>query len=160
MRLVVDIECDNLLEDVSKVWCIVAKDIDEKHEEDGEAIYYFQPDQIESGLSFMSEAEEIIMHNGVKYDMPVLKKLYDFKYDGHLTDTLVLSRLLNNDRPKPNGYAGKAPHSLEAWGYRLGRGKPAHDEWDRYSPEMLHRCKSDVLITEMVYYALLKEQEQ
>jgi len=155
-RCVVDIECDNLLEDVTKVWCIVAKDINEKHEE---AIYYFQPDQIESGLEFLSEQEELILHNGISFDLPVLKKLYDYEYNGTLTDTLILSRLLNPDRPKPKGYSGKASHSVEAWGYRFGHMKPSHEDWTQYSPEMLHRCKEDVLITEKIYYALMKEKE-
>jgi len=157
MRLVVDIECDNLLDDVTRVWCIVAKDIDEKHEE---AIYYFQPDQIESGLEFLSEADELILHNGIGYDLPVLKKLYDYEYSGTLTDTLILSRLLNPDRPKPKGYNGKASHSVECWGARFGHPKPEHSEWDRYSPEMLRRCREDVLITEKIYYALEKERNE
>ena len=160
MRLVVDIECDNLLEDVSRVWCIVVKDIDEKHEEDGEAIYYFQPDQIKSGLEFLSEADELIMHNGIGYDLPVLEKLYDFKYGGIITDTLILSRLQWPDRPLPKGYTGRASHSVEAWGHRLGFHKPEHDEWDRYSPEMLNRCRGDVSGTEKIYNYLLEERKR
>ena len=160
MRLVVDIECDDLLDKVSKVWCIVAKDIDEKHEQDGEAIYYFQPNQIEGGLEFLSEAEELIFHGGIGYDMPVLKKLYDFEYSGTITDTLILSRLLNPDRPKPKGYNGRASHSVEAWGVRFGHMKPTHEDWSQYSPEMLHRCREDVLITEKIYNYLLEEEKR
>jgi len=111
-------------------------------------------------LEFLSEAETIIGHNILKFDLPVLKKLYDFEYDGELIDTLVVSRLLYPDRPKPKGYIGKANHSISAWGYRVGRGKPDHNEWDRFSPEMLHRCREDVLITELVYYELLKEMKK
>jgi len=155
MKLVVDMETDGLLDQVTTAWCIVAKDINEKHEE---AIYYFQPNQIESALEFLSEAETIIGHNILKFDLPVLKKLYDFEYDGELIDTLVVSRLLYPDRPKPKGYIGKANHSVECWGVRFGHLKPEHEDWTKYSPEMLHRCKSDVLITEQIYYALEKEK--
>src|SRR5690606_31604826 len=51
----------------------------------------------------------------------------------------------------------KAPHSVEAWGYRVGRGKPEHNEWGKFSEEMLHRCSEDVEIQELIYKALLKE---
>jgi len=155
MRLVFDAEADNLLDGATRTWCIVAKDIDEKHEE---AIYYFQPDQIESGLEFLSEAEELIGHNIIGYDLPLFEKLYGFKYGGTLTDTLILSRLLNPDRPKPKGYNGKAVHSVESWGVRFGHPKPSHEDWTQYSPEMLHRCREDVLITEKIYYELNKER--
>lgn len=155
MKLVVDLESNGLLDKVTEVWCIVAKDIDTKDD-----IYYFEPHQIEAGLEFLSEAKELILHNGIGYDFPVLKKLYNFEYDGIVTDTLILSRLLNPDRPLPKGYVGRASHSVEAWGYRFGHMKPSHEDWSQYSPEMLHRCKSDVLITEKIYYELLKEQKR
>jgi len=157
MRLVFDMESDGLLQHVTRSWCIVAKDIDEKHDE---AIYYFQPDQIKAGLEFLSEAEVLIGHNIIGFDLPVFKKLYDFEYSGELIDTLVVSRTLYPDRPKPKGYVGKAPHSVEAWGYRLGFHKPEHDDWSKYSPEMLHRCKEDVLGTEKILYALEKEKKR
>ena len=155
MRLVVDLESDNLLDKATVVWCIVAKDIDEKHEE---SIYYFQPDQIEAGLEFLQEADELILHNGIGFDMPLLKKLYDFEYDGPITDTLILSRLLNPDREKPKGYNKQAVHSVEAWGHFFGHMKPEHEDWSRYTPEMLHRCKEDALITEKIYHELRREE--
>ncbi len=157
MRLVVDVEADNLLEEANTIWCIVAKNIEEKYDE---AIYYFQPNEIEAGLEFISEAEELILHNGVGYDLPLFEKLYDFKYDGLVTDTLILSRLQWPDRPLPKGYIGQASHSVEAWGHRLGFNKPEHDDWSQYSPEMLYRCKEDVLGTEKIYNYLLEERKR
>jgi hypothetical protein len=75
-----------------------------------------------------------------------------------MTDTLILSRLLSPDRKSPPGWKGKpAPHSVEAWGMRFGRPKPGHEDWSKFSPEMLHRCTEDTLITEMILYELLKE---
>jgi len=155
MRLLVDLEADNLLEDAIRSWCIVAKDINTKDD-----IYYFEPHQLVAGLELLKESDELILHNGISYDMPLLEKLYDFKYDGIVTDTLIMSRLQWPDRPLPKGYVGKASHSVEAWGYRLGFHKPEHNDWSRYSPEMLHRCKEDVLGTEKIYNYLLKEQEK
>lgn len=154
MRLVADMESDGLLDKVTQSWCIVAKDLD------SDDIYYFQPDQIEAGLEFLSEAETLIMHNGIGYDLPVFKKLYDFEYTGELIDTLVVSRLQYPDRPKPKDYIGKAVHSVESYGVRFGIPKPEHEDWSRYTPEMLYRCKQDVLITEKIYNYLLEERKK
>lgn len=157
MRLVFDMESDGLLRQATQSWCIVAKDISVKDEE---AIYYFQPNEIRAGLEFLSEAEVLIGHNIIGFDLALFKKLYDFEYSGELIDTLVVSRLQYPDRPKPKDYTGKAVHSVEAWGYRFGHHKPTHEDWSRYTPEMLHRCKEDVLITEKIYYALLEERKR
>jgi hypothetical protein len=70
-----------------------------------------------------------------------------------------MSRLLNPKRIVPFNCPdrGLGPHSLGAWGYRVGRGKPDHDDWENFSEEMLHRCTEDVEILELVYNELLKE---
>ena len=154
MRLVFDMEADNLLYRVTRMWCIVAKDIDT-----GE-IYRWTPDALEAGLSFLSKAEVLIGHNIIGYDLPVFQKLHNFTYFGELFDTLVVSRLQYPDRPRPANYVGKAVHSVEAWGMRFGLPKPPHEDWSQFSEEMLHRCEQDVLITERIYKYLLEEAKK
>lgn len=154
MRLVFDMESDNLLEKVTRMWCMVAKDVDTG------LMYYFRPDDLALGLELLGRADTLIGHNIIGYDLPVFKKLHGFEFDGELVDTLVVSRLQYPDRPKPKNYVGKAPHSIEAWGHRLGRGKPEHNDWSRFTPEMLHRCKEDVEITHLVYEYLLRERDK
>jgi len=153
-RCVVDMESNGLLDDVTKIWCIVAKDIGTG------LIHYFRPDDINLGLEFLLQQDVLIMHNGIGYDLPVFRKLHTFEYSGELIDTLVVSRLQWPDSPIPKGYMGKAPHSVEAWGHRLGFHKPEHDDWTQFSNEMMHRCKEDVLGTEKIYYALLEERKR
>lgn len=154
MRLVMDIEGNGLREDITKIWCIVAKDIDTKE------LFKYAPDTLQEGIELLSKAKTLIGHNIIDYDIPVLGKIYSFKYSARLVDTLVISRLLYPDRPRPDAYTGKGgPHSLEAWGWRVGRGKPDHDDWSQYSPGMLHRCSEDVEINELVYYQLMREIE-
>jgi hypothetical protein len=99
------------------------------------------------------------MHNGLGYDWPLLKKLYGYEFKGKKVDTLVMSRLLNPKRLLPFNCPNKkiGPHSIEAWGYRVGRGKPEHSDWENFSEEMLHRCTEDVEILELVYNELMKE---
>lgn len=99
------------------------------------------------------------MHNGIGYDWPLLKKLYGWEFKGKKVDTLIMSRLLDPKRLVPFNCPNKkaGPHSIEAWGWRVGRGKPEHNDWGQFSEEMLHRCTEDVEILELVYGALLKE---
>ncbi|MNU99608.1 DNA polymerase I, thermostable [compost metagenome] len=70
-----------------------------------------------------------------------------------------MSRLLNPKRLVPHNCPNKAigPHSIEAWGWRVGRGKPEHNDWEHFSEDMLHRCSEDVEIQDMVYNELMKE---
>ena len=80
----------------------------------------------------------------------LIKKLYpEFHTKALRTDTMLLSQLLQPDR------AGG--HSLEAAGERDGRSKPEHEDWSRFSPEMLHRCSEDVEINHLLYNELQEE---
>lgn len=152
-----DLEADGLLDSATRVWCGVFKDINT-----GE-VRKFSPDNgltyVQDMLDYLNTVDVLIMHNGIGYDWPLLEKLYDYEYKGKKVDTLLMSRLHNPDRTLPYNCPNKktGPHSVEAWGYRLGRGKPDHDDWTRYSKEMLHRCSEDVEIQHLIYKALLKE---
>jgi DNA polymerase-1 len=160
MRLVFDIEANGLYEEATKIWCIIAKDIDT-----GE-IYEWTIDSGSSYLIFLetvlSKATQLVGHNILNYDLPLLKKLSGTSWSPNesvkITDTLVMSRLAHPDRPRPPGYTGKGgPHSLEAWGYRLGKSKPEHEDWSVFSPAMLRRCREDVGINNLVYHSVSGE---
>jgi len=76
----------------------------------------------------------------------------------------VLSRLLNPDRERPEGLPQRVgPHSLQAWGYRVGIYKGDYGKqdnaWGVYTDEMMEYCVQDVEVTEQVYKHLLKEME-
>jgi len=119
-------------------------------------------DVVKWGLACLDNADELIGHNIIDYDLPVLERLYGWTPNKQtkITDTVVVSRLLKSDRRLPNGCPGSvAPHSLAAWGYRVGRGKVSHDDWTKFTPEMLHRCSEDVAINGLVYEALRREQD-
>ena len=156
MRLVFDIEANGLYWEATKIWCIVAKDIDT-----GEVYQWTTETDTKLGpMQWLTDAQELVGHNIINYDLPLLKKLWNWEpnEDTKITDTLVMSRLLNPDRQRPNGCSGAyGPHSLAAWGVRVGKGKPVHEEWDKYSEEMLVRCIADVDINTLVYKFLLHE---
>ena len=156
-RIVIgDLEANGLLREATRVWCGVFKDI-----ETGQVWKFFPngEDYIKQMLAFLDTVDVLVMHNGIGYDFPLLEKLYGYKVKAQRVDTLVMSRLLNPKRIVPfncpNRKAG--PHSVEAWGYRVGRGKPEHNDWNQYSDEMLHRCSEDVEIQHLIFNALREE---
>lgn len=182
MRLVFDIEANGLYDEADTIWCICAKDIDtgetyEWHttqqsklsEESAQRESYTKLHLKTSNKyynqctwNFITQAKELIGHNIINYDLPLLKKLWNWTPDEStkITDTLVMSRLANPDRAKPSGYPGKGgPHSLEAWGYRVGKGKLDHEDWSIFSPAMLRRCRADVEINYLVYHSVSRELE-
>ena len=153
-----DIETDGLLPDVTKVWCAVVKDMS-----DGR-IKSFVPKIKGAGLDdkdglcdYLNSFDRIRGHNIIAFDLSVLKKLYGWTYHGQIEDTLLMSRLQRPDRRTPPNCARTGPHSVKAWGVRLGHKKVDHEDWTQFSPEMLHRCEEDVEIQCRIYLALLEE---
>ena len=142
---VFDIEASGI-ENVEHVWCYVSQDIetDEVYTSDIKSSNFAQ-----NVYTDLLGVDLLCGHNIIRYDLPVLKSVLGVEYKGEVFDTLLMSQLLNPDR-----HGG---HSLAAWAKRLGREKQEHDEWDKYSPEMLERCKTDVEINVLIYQALLKE---
>ena len=147
-RLVFDIETNSLTP--SKIWCIVAKDIDNGQ------LYTYGPDQISEGCDLLEASTYLVGHNILGFDIPVIKKLTGRKIaDGNTktVDTLVLSRLFNPTRSGPNA------HSLATWGApsRLNFPKIAFSEYDKYSATMLEYCIRDVELNLAVFKYLQQE---
>ena len=65
--LIFDIETDGIT-DVSVIWCISAVDLDSS------AVYEFGPDQIDEGVKLLQQADKLIGHNIINYDIPWIKK--------------------------------------------------------------------------------------
>lgn len=149
---VFDLEGNGLLDTITTVHCGVVK-------ERGGLLKKFRPTEIHAFIRHLESFDVLIAHNGIGYDFPVLKKLYGWEFNGKKVDTLIMSRLLDPKRLVPFNCPDKklGPHSLGAWGYRVGRGKPDHDDWENFSEEMMHRCVEDVEILDLVYDALLAE---
>ena len=171
-RTIFDIETDGLLQTLTKVWCIVCRDADS-----GE-VRTFGPDEIQQGVDFLLACDEIIGHNIIDFDIPALSQLgylNDSLPEDHphykklpkVTDTLVLSRLINTnlgdqDRIRnlkeevlPPKLLGS--HSLKSWGYRLGchKGEYLADHgYDHYSEGMLVYCVQDTEVTYRLYHDL------
>lgn len=65
--LVFDIETDGLYDAVTKTFCIVAHDIYRKQ------TVTYGPDCIDAALDYLAQADVLIGHNIIFYDLPVLK---------------------------------------------------------------------------------------
>lgn len=160
--LIFDLETDGLLDDVTKVHCMVTHDT-----ETGEVKTY-DPDHIEDGIEALRGAQQIGGHNVMSYDLPVLEKLYFFGYYGQVFDTLVASRLIwpnmkEKDmlkRTVDNKLIGS--HSLKAWGQRLKFHKGDYGEqdeaWDAYTQQMLDYCVQDVALNVKLYELILSKK--
>jgi DNA polymerase I-like protein with 3'-5' exonuclease and polymerase domains len=93
----------------------------------------------------------LIAHNGIAFDAYLLNKLWGMKIrSSQLTDTLILSRLLNPE------IAGG--HSLAAWGERLRHPKSEFSDFDSgWSQEMQDYCIQDTKVTAQLFHHLTKE---
>jgi DNA polymerase I len=145
MRVVLDIETDDL--NATVIHCIVAKDIDTG------SIYTFKGSECYTDFpAFTKNVEKYIMHNGISFDAPVLKRLtgVDIKLS-QIIDTMILSQLLNPMR--------EGGHSLEAWGNTLGFPKIDFQNFTHLTDDMVKYCINDVQLTHRVYVSMLKDLE-
>jgi DNA polymerase I len=153
--IIFDIETNGLLDTVSEIHCLVIQDTRTG------VVWKFFGRTLPEGIQMLKEAPEIGGHNIIGFDIPVLQKLYDFKYEGEVFDTLVASRLIWSNlkekdllkRTVDNKLIGS--HSLKAWGQRLCYHKGAYgeqeDAWDKFTPEMLEYCAQDVGLNVKLY---------
>jgi len=139
MRVILDIET-NLKHD--KIWMCVTREI-------GGDVQVWK--EVSGLQKYLDSCDLIIMHNGICFDAPVLRKSWNITMkQNQMCDTLVLSRLLS-----PSLEGG---HSLAAWGGRLGFPKGDFNDWDAgYSAEMEAYCIQDTLVTEKLYLHLTTE---
>ena len=66
MDLVFDIETDDLK--ATKIHCLVAQDIDSG------TIYKYPPDKLQEGYELLSKADNLIGHNIIGFDIPMVEK--------------------------------------------------------------------------------------
>lgn len=140
-KIILDIEGDNLYPGVTTLWCAVAIDIETNVE-----TRFYPEDMNKTFTDYLDGCDFIACHHGVGFDFPALKAVlgWEPKERSYLFDTLIMSKALMCDRPIP--YGASSPHSVDAWGLRMGIPKPKHEDWSKYSDEMMHRCAEDTRI--------------
>lgn len=160
MNLIFDIETDGLYNNVTQIHCVAIKDLD-----NGET-YVFNDqgnrEPIVRAVTMLEEAETIIGHNVIGYDIPVIQKFYGFFQPPRVLDTLLLSRLYHpnireidsnrNWLHMPLQLYGR--HSLESYGYRLGEykgGFAKQTDWKEWSQDMEDYMVQDVQVTHKLW---------
>ena len=94
----------------------------------------------------------ICTHNYFQHEKPLIKKFYPWFNPKEEHDSYILCQLFNPDRGQ---------HGLDAWSKRVGReGKVVHEDWSKFSPEMLHRVIEDVKDNVATWEVLMKEKAE
>ena len=155
--LVFDLETDGLLNDLTKIHCLVIYDSNT----DTTIVYNDQGNEepIVRGVQRLEDADVIVGHNIIGFDIPAIRRIYPwFMPTAFVLYTLLLSRLYHTDildidkkrsvSNMPLQTYGR--HSLESYGYRLGEYKGEFGkttDWQDWSPEMETYCCQDVKVT-------------
>jgi DNA polymerase-1 len=155
--LIFDTETDGLLDQVTRVHVLVIRNT-----KDG-TVSVFRKENVADGVHLLmrwaADGGKLVGHNAIKFDVPVLKKLYPWFSVGpeSLIDTMVLARVTYPDlttidtklklRGQLPGRLFKS-HSLEAWGRRLNCHKGDYTGgWAAWSQEMEDYCVQDTAVT-------------
>ena len=181
--LIFDIESNGLLPTITKIHVLCIKEFETGRK------WTFRGNDIENGIDRLCDAELIVGHNIIDFDLKAIEKVTDRKIETKIRDTLVLARVLYPNQADKDFRAaerGELPknligrHSLKAWGYRLGEFKGDYadereaegkalgivDEvelynfvWGKWNQPMEDYCEQDVSVTEKLYSMAKNEIE-
>lgn len=165
MTVLFDLETNGLLRQTTEIHCISIKIDDEPT-----VVYTSKPIKgsagtIEDALDIIANADTIVGHNIIKFDIPVIKKLYWWwDYKGKALDTLLISKLkypniaLTDANRKTMPPKLKGSHSLKSWGFRLRKYKGDYgqqqDAWDKLTTDMVEYCRQDTEVTYAIWTKL------
>ena len=167
--VICDIETDGLLPTLSRIHSHVIK------ERETGKVHSYRPHQARESVEHLTsdEIDTIVYHNGIRFDIPAMAKLYPDIPVPHVKvlDTMVMSRLVF---PKEILYEKdcklkrvpkklRGSHSLKAWGYRMNLLKGDYGEqdnaWDQWSEAMQGYCEQDVEVTDATYGRIMQEAD-
>jgi len=142
---VFDIEADGLLDTATTIHCLSYHNLS-----NGSSGSYTNLNDIKE---FIENADVLIGHNIVRYDVPLLERLVQgIRRKFSLVDTLSLSWYL---------YPERNLHGLESWGDDLGIAKPVINDWKNLTQEeYIHRCEEDVKINTLLWKKMRKYLER
>lgn len=146
MEYYVDIETDSLSPKV--IWCVGVEDSEGNYEEFREA------EALRSYLTNLNGTSVFYAHNGIRFDYPVLRDLWDIDLRdfGTQRDTMVMSKLA---MPRRDG-----GHSLDNLGSLVGHRKIDFHDYSRYSEAMSEYLRQDCKVLGKVVALLHRELKQ
>jgi hypothetical protein len=152
MYTIFDVETNGLLDQATIIHCLSYARINQQGEilSKGTLVGTSDIDY------FLANEKILVGHNIIRYDIPVVKKVYsitDDRYNNSIKiDTLSLSWYL---------YPMRNTHGLEQWGEELGVAKPIIQDWENLSiEEYSNRCERDVEINTLLFVKQLKYLEE
>lgn len=175
-EVIFDLETDGLLPEVSVIWCICLRVIEDSIE--GPILSFVNnpetgEDTLDEAVEIIEDADVVIGHNALGYDLKVLDKLYgDFspKPGQIVRDTQILAQMYyanekdkDFDRHRRGTLEGKliGRHGLEAWGQRLGHFKGDYakemkalgkDPWKEFDFDRgVPYCEDDIEVTSRLW---------
>lgn len=163
--LVFDIETNGLLDELDRLHCLCIKSLETGN------VVSCEPHSIEIGLRLLMDADTLIGHNILKFDIPAIQKVYPwFKPKAKIMDTLIMARLIYPEIANMDyglAQSGQLPknligrYSLEAFGYRIGEYKGDYKGgWDNWSQEMQEYCEQDIEVTTKLYHKIMERKER
>ena len=160
MNLIVDIETDGFYQQCTRIHCVVVQDV-----ETNEVLVFNDQGSkppISQAITLLEDADHLIGHNIINFDIPVIQKFYPWFDPNKCLDTLVMGRVIHSDIDKvdlkkkwefmPVQLYGR--HSLEAYGYRLGiykGGFAKQTDWKEWSQDMEDYCVQDIAVTSALW---------
>lgn len=143
-----DLESDGLLDEVTKIHVFGYA----KFTPEGWKIETTNDYDVMRGL-LTNPSNTFVIHNGMRYDKPVLEKILDIEVKATIIDSLSLSWWMWPNRTKKFG--------LEEFGVEYGVEKPKIDDWNNLSYEAYcHRIKNDIIINTKLWVDLIKKARQ
>ena len=157
--VVFDIEADGFLEEATEIHCIALS-------ENGDEPVCYPASALDGALCWMNQATNLIGHNIIRYDLPLLKKIlgWEPQVGINIRDTFLLSRMSFPDIMAMDARRKRIPkkawgkYSLKAFGYRLDMHKGEHEDFSQFSSEMEAYCMQDVRVTFSLWDLLKKKK--
>ncbi len=145
--LVIDIEADGLLREATKIHVVSMS----YQKESGEWVTTSTNDYDKMRELFTNPNHTIVGHNFICYDIPVLERILDIKFECNVIDSLGLSWYL---------FPMRMLHGLASWGVDLGVLKVVveDDQWKGLSEEDLLLPPAQLKQRQDEHYALMKER--
>ena len=135
---VFDVETNGLRKKVSKIHCLSYQIYD-----NNKFVSKGTITDLEKMKLFLSIQDNLVGHNIVKYDVPVIEQILGLSISQKLIDTLSISWYLFPNRKK---------HGLQSWGYQYNYPKPPIDDWEELPlEEYINRCEVDVEINSRLF---------
>jgi DNA polymerase III alpha subunit (gram-positive type) len=144
VQLAFDVECNGL--DPSEIFVLGITDIITGQH----TSYTSEEDNIVDGLIRLTQADLLVAHYGLGFDIPVIERLTNglIKIDrSKVVDTCALSMRL---------FPNLQNHKLRTWGDILGFPKGEHTDFTKFSWAMVDYCEIDCEVTVRAFKFMLE----